>query len=319
MIEGKENEVICKACGKEFKTDRQLHAHIKVHDLRVVGYYQKYYPRYDLYKEEIIKYKTKEQYFSTDFNSRTNLRLWLKARNPEEAVSYCKDLLLKRKEKKNLIYTPSQVELRSILSPPIQYLHEIFKNYYSYCEKIGFKNKYQFPTEMIEGKEYEKPQYSIHVDTREQLPLKWDNYPTQSMTLSVGDYTFSEPKLTCNCYIERKSLADFISTLSVRNFERFEKEIIRAKEMEANLIVLVEDSLSNAMNFKYLPYISKKIKVTPEYIFHNVRQLIQKYPHVQFLFVKGRKESKRVIKKIFFSGCLHKSIDLQLTYDLKIL
>ena len=172
---------------------------------------------------------------------------------------------------------------------------------------------------MIEGKEYEKPQYSIHVDTREQLPLKWDNYPTQSMTLSVGDYTFSEPKLTCNCYIERKSLADFISTLSVRNFERFEKEIIRAKEMEANLIVLVEDSLSNAMNFKYLPYISKKIKVTPEYIFHNVRQLIQKYPHVQFLFVKGRKESKRVIKKIFFSGCLHKSIDLQLTYDLKIL
>ena len=34
----KENKVICKACGKEFKTERQLHAHIKVHNLRVVEY-----------------------------------------------------------------------------------------------------------------------------------------------------------------------------------------------------------------------------------------------------------------------------------------
>jgi hypothetical protein len=319
MTEQEEKKVICQNCKKPFETERQLHAHIKVHKLRVVGYYQKYYPRHDLHDKEIIKYKTKEQYFSTDFNSRTNLRLWLKERAPEEAVNYCGELLTKRKEKKNLVYTPSQVELRSILSPPIQYLHGIFKNYYSYCERIGFKNKYQFPTEITEGKEYEKPQYSIHIDTREQLPLKWDDYRTQSMTLPVGDYTFSEPRLTCNCYIERKSLADFISTLSVRNFDRFENEIIRAKKMEANLIILVEDTLSNAMSFKYLPYISKKIKVTPEYIFHNVRQLIQKYPHVQFLFVKGRKESKRVIEKIFFSGCSYVKIDLQLDYYLKIL
>lgn len=36
------NKAICKACGKKFVTDRQLHAHVKVHDLRVVEYYQKY-------------------------------------------------------------------------------------------------------------------------------------------------------------------------------------------------------------------------------------------------------------------------------------
>ena len=314
-----EDKVVCKECGKKFETERQLHAHIKVHKLRVVGYYQKHYPMHDLYDKKIIKYKTKEQYLSTDFNSRTNLRLWLKERPLEEAVDYCQTLLSKRKLKKSLIYTPTQVELRTILSPPIQYLHDIFDNYYSHCESLGFENKYQFPTEIIEGKEYNKPQYSIHVDTREQLPLKFDDYPTQSMTLSVGDYTFSEPRLTCNCYIERKSLADFISTMSVRNFERFEKEIIRTKEMEANLIVLVEDTLSNAMSFKYLPHISKKIKVTPEYIFHNVRYLVQKYPYIQFLFVKGRGESERVIQKIFFSGCFYKKIDLQLAYDIKIL
>jgi hypothetical protein len=319
MSEGKDNQAICKACDKGFKTDRQLHAHIKVHDLRVVEYYQKYYPRYDLHDEKIIRYKTKEQYFSTDFNSRTTLRLWLKNRETEESKEYCEKILLKRKEKKGLLYAPSQTEMRTVLVPPIQYYDEIFGDYYSLCDSLGFKNKYQKPTEMTLGKEYEKSQYSIHVDTREQLPLTFDDYPTETKTLSVGDYTFSEPRLTCNCYIERKSLADFISTLSVKNFERFEKEIVRAKEMEANLIILVEDTLNNATKFKYLPYISKKIKVTPEYIFHNVRLLIQKYPHIQFLFVKGRKESKRVIKKIFFSGCFYKNIDLQYAYDLNIL
>ena len=319
MIDDPNNQAICKACGKEFETDRQLHAHIKVHDLRVVGYYQKYYPRHDLHSKEIIKYKTKEQYFSTDFNSRTNMRLWLKNRDVAEAKEYCEKALLERKEKKDLTYTPSQVEMRTVLIPPIQYYDEIFGNYYHFCESLGFKNKYEKPTEMVIGKEYEKPQYSIHVDTREQLPLKFNDYPTEIKTLSVGDYTFSEPRLTCNCYIERKSLADFISTLSVKNFERFENEIIRAKEMEANLIILVEDTLSNATKFKYLPHISKKIKVTPEYIFHNVRYLIQKYPHIQFLFAKGRIESKRVIEKIFFSGCSYKQIDLQYAYDLNIL
>ena len=143
MSEDKDNQVICKACGKEFKTDRQLHAHIKVHDLRVVGYYQKYYPRHDLHDGKIIKYKTKEQYFSTDFNSRTTLRLWLKSRDVEESKEYCKKALLKRKEKKSLIYTPSQTEMRTILVPPIQYYDEIFGNYYSLCDSLGFKNKYK--------------------------------------------------------------------------------------------------------------------------------------------------------------------------------
>ena len=314
-----EDKVICKACGKEFKTERQLHAHIKVHNLRVVEYYQKYYPRYDLHDNKIIKYKNKEQYFSTDFNSKTNLKMWLKNSKDEDAKSYCKNLLVERKEKKDLKYTPTQVEMRTVMTPPIQYYDELFGGYYSFCESLGFENKYQKVSNITIGKEYEKPQYSIHIDTREQMPLNFNNYKTEIKTLSVGDYTFSEPKLTCNCYIERKSLADFISTLSVKNFERFEREIQRAKTMDANLIILVEDTLTNALSFKYLPHISKKIKVTPEYIFHNVRLLIQKYPHIQFLFVNGRKESKRVIQKIFFSGCAYKKIDHQYAYDQKVL
>ena len=311
--------VKCAVCGKEFETDRQLHAHLKVHKLRMAEYYQKYFTRLDRYDGKVIKFKNKEQYFNTDFNSRTNLRLWLKSAEKEEAKTYCKNILLKRKNDKGLIYTPTQVELRTILSPPIQYLRDILDGYYKVCEEMGFINKYQLPTKIVEGKEYAKPQYSIHVDTREQLPLKFDDYRTRLTTLSVGDYTFSEPKLTCNCYIERKSLADFISTMSVKNLNRFENEIVRAKDENINLVILVEDTLNHAVSFKYLPHISKKIKATPEYIFHNVRQLVQKYPHIQFLFVGGRKEAERVIKKIFFSGCIYKDIDLQYAYDMKVL
>ena len=61
----------------------------------------------------------------------------------------------------------------------------------------------------------------------------------------------------------------------------------------------------------------KKVKATPEFIFHRVRRISQKYPNVQFLFVDGRKEASRVIDRIFTSGCIHKKIDLQLAYDLK--
>ena len=103
-----------------------------------------------------------------------------------------------------------------------------------------------------------------------------ENREIENMALKFGDYAFSSSTATCNCYIERKSLADLIGTMS-GGYERFIKEIKRAEESKAYLVILVEDSLQNALSFKYLPYISKKIKATPEFIFHRVRDIIQKY------------------------------------------
>ena len=48
----------CKECDKKFSSERSLHSHIKAHDLRVVSYYQKFYPRHDLYDGSIIKFKS---------------------------------------------------------------------------------------------------------------------------------------------------------------------------------------------------------------------------------------------------------------------
>lgn len=307
---------ICQICKKEFVNDASLHKHLKAHKLRMAEYYQQCHPKYDLYNGKLIKFKNKKQYFSSDFNTRTNLKRWLKEAPEEDSKKYCIDLLKARKAAKNLVYAPTQVELRTLMLPPIHYYNSLFGDYYKLCEKLGLKNKHQAIGEFITGAAYSKDDYTIYVDTREQLPLELD-WPTESKGLKIGDYALSDPRITCDCYIERKSLSDFISTLSVKHFDRFEREILRAQELDAYLIILVEDTLNNALSFRYLPYISKKIRVTPEFIFRNVRQLTQEYPHIQFLFVKDREESSRIIKKIFFSGCYYRKVDLQLAYDMK--
>jgi hypothetical protein len=313
----------CKICDKEFDSDRQLHSHLKAHDLRMVEYYQKHYPRYDPHTGDIIKFKNKKQYFSSDFNSRTNLRMWLKAQPEQSAKDYCTQLIEKRKKEKDLVYTPSQVELRSILCPPIQYFNELFGDYYRFCADLGLKNKYGQFNDIISGDEWNKPEYKIFIDTREQKPLRFSR-GVEVRKLDYGDYAFNSKQATCNCYIERKGLSDFIGTIS-GGYERFVKEIERAQENEANLIVLVESKFNNALYFNEQrksynkEKVFKNVKATPEFIFNRVRKLAQKYPHVQFLFVNGRKEASRVIERIFTCGCAYKKIDLQLAYDLKIL
>lgn len=315
------DKVICKIDGEAFDTDKELHKHLRKHKMRMAEYYQTYYPRYDLHTKDIIKFKNKEQYLNTDFNSRTNLRMWLKSQPEEIRKDYCRNVLIDRKEKKKLIYAPSQVELRSIMSPPIQYYNEIFgwDGYYKLCSELGFKKKYSNFGEIISGAEYDKPEYKIFIDTREQKPLRF-NRGVEIKTLKFGDYAFSNKTVSCNCYIERKSLSDLIGTLS-GGYERFIREIERAEENDAYLIILVEAKFYDAMyfNYKVKSYngqkVFKKVKATPEFIFHRVRNLIQKHPRVQFLFANGRKESARVIEKIFTCGCAWKKIDLQLAYD----
>jgi len=309
----------CKACDKAFDSERGLHAHIKAHDLRVVSYYQKYYPRYDLYNGSIIKFKSKEQYFSQDFNNRTNQRKWIEAQDKSDAKKYLEGLIEERIKTKEICFSPCQVELRSLLIPSIVFYEKFFDDYYGLCQRIGLKNKYKKINELVVANGYsENENLQIFIDTREQMPLDF-NFPSKVRTLKYGDYALSDKDITCNCYIERKSLADFISTISVANHDRFCREIERAKDDNANLIILVEDTLSHAMSFPFLPYISKKIKVTPEFIFHKVRRMIQNYDHIQFLFVKNREEASRVTEKIFFSRCVYKDIDLQLAYDKGIL
>ena len=309
--------VICKIDNKVFENEKSLHLALRSYGLNKEKYYHTYYPKKDLFSGETINFKNKEQYFNSDFNDKNNMKKWLKNQTTEKAQEYCKSLLVKRKADKNIIYSPTQVELRTIMSPSVIFYNKIFNDYYDICAEIGLKNKFVHPkniTNQFQNKLTTKD--TIYVDTREQSWLKF-NIPFEIKTLPFGDYSSSNDN--CNCYIERKSLSDFISTLSIGNLNRFKNEITKAKENNAYLVVVIEEKLTNALSFQYLPHISKKIKATPEYIFHNVRQLIQDYDNLQFVFVDGKNEMKRVIESIFSSKCFYKKVDLQLAYDLKIL
>jgi hypothetical protein len=305
--------VKCKICSAEFEADKAFHSHLKSHKIRMVEYYQTHEERRDLYTGELINFKNKDYYFSNDFNNKISMKNWLKAQTQEKRKEYLKNFLTQRKQKRDLKYSPCQVELKSITSPPLNYFHQCFGDYYKLCSELGFENKYSYPKDPLK---YEiKDGFKIFIDSREQMPLVID-YPTEIKGLKFGDYALNDPNN--KCYIERKSISDFIGTLS-GGFERFCREIERSKENNASLIILVERPLQECLSFNHLNYVSKKIKVTPEFVFFNVREIIQKYPNTQFLFVDGREESVRVMKKIFFSNGEYKKYDLQLMYDLKLL
>ena len=279
----------------------------------MVEYYQTHEPRKDLLTGELINFKNKDYYFSNDFNNKNSMKKWLGQQTPDAQKEYLQKFLIQRKEKHNLTYAPTEVELRSITSPPVPYYHKLFLDYYRLCNEIGLKNKYEYPKEELKSSEVDG--FKIFIDTREQMPLVID-YPTEVKGLKFGDYAINDPEN--KCYIERKSISDFIGTMS-GGYERFCREIERSVAAEANLIVLVERPLQECLSFQYLNYVSKKIKVTPEFVFFNVRELIQKYSNVQFLFVDGREECVRMMKKVFFSKGEYKKYDLQLMYDLKLL
>ena len=80
--------VKCVICNKEFEQEKQLHAHLKAHKMRMAEYYQTYFPRKDLYSGELIKFKSKDYYMTTDFNSRLNMKKWLSSVPKNEAKAY---------------------------------------------------------------------------------------------------------------------------------------------------------------------------------------------------------------------------------------
>lgn len=301
--------LICKICSKDFENDASLHHHLKAHKIRQTEYYQTYFPRKDRYTGLIIKYKNKEQYFSTDFNSKASLKAWLMSVSPKVVENYIKDILIKRKEKGKLKYAPTQVELKTMMMPGIKYITDQFGSYIDLCNEIGLQIRF-LSNDLNEKQFKDVSKKFIFTDSREQKALEFDNR-TRVKGMSFGDYRMKGSSV----YIERKSLGDAWGTLT-GGFERFEREIIRAKEANAYLVILVESPFSSLEKFPLQRQVAGKIKIPVEFLYHNIRDLMQKYNHIQFLFVNDRDESSRVIQKLFSADEQVKDVDLQLLYDL---
>src|SRR6266404_644954 len=172
----------CQLCGEKNVKDGHFWG---VHKMTVAKYYQTVFPRYSKLSHELLPFKNKEQYLNNNFYDKREMVAWFKA-YPDQAKTYAIELLKKRKEKKGLIYTPSQVELRSIMSPSIIWFKENFDSYNQLCGSLGFVERFDLENEIPIFKEIEG---TILIDSREQRPLRFNYDNCKRIGLPYGDYS----------------------------------------------------------------------------------------------------------------------------------
>jgi ERCC4-type nuclease len=85
----------------------------------------------------------------------------------------------------------------------------------------------------------------ITIDSREQTPWAFDSTLVHATrgTVRTGDYCVKGDK---GFSIERKSLNDFLGTIST-GWERFQREIYRAKDAGYNMPIIVEARFSDLL------------------------------------------------------------------------
>lgn len=291
--------MICKICSAEIDNDRHFSAK---HKITQKEYYLRYEPRFDLHDGAPIEFKDKDQYLAARFNNKTNMSAWLYKVSKEEAKQFILDSLRDRIERKELKFAPSFVEIKccdTLPSPAA--IKKVVGSYSSIVDELGVVNR--FPVETAPPIPNKK--IKIAIDTREQTPIYFkDSLVTK---IDVGDYTIIGEGFE-NIYIERKAANDFISTFTGA-VDRFRRELDRAKEIGAYIVVLAEKPLSYLRGFDKT-YLKRFCKSSPKFLFHNVTEILKDYDNVQFIFVE-KEDAARYIERILKLGVVVKDVDLQ--------
>jgi hypothetical protein len=299
--------VKCLIDNSEHENINKLHLYLRKLKVTQKNYYEKFLPKYDLLTSEQIEYKNYASYAISDFKDKKNLNKYCN-QFPEKGVEWGKKYLERRKEEKKLVYAPSHAELRSLHCPNVRYF-EKFSDYAAICKELGLISKFDYKQEL----KFTKLAVGTKIvqDTREQSPLTLQNVIVD--TLKFADYTVTKGN-AANLYVERKSLNDFVGTMG-KDIERFRRELERAREAGAYVVVLVEADINKSLSFDH-QYETRYAKVSPDHIFKNMRDLLYDFNDLQFLFVDGCKEAARVLIKLFELGEQIKTVDLEYFYEI---
>lgn len=301
--------VICKECGKAFKSDNGLHRHIKAHNMSVAEYYTKHYPRKNRLTGDPLPFKNKFEYFNTDFSTRAQLIKWCYKENSDKVNEYILKQLKNRVDQKELKYAPNHLEIEINKLPPIDVYKRNFGGYGQACKELGLEPIYNKGiTKDFFRKKNSIEEIPIYVDTREQKPLSFEN--TKEMKLDFGDYTMGGDNYTYT-YVDRKSEGDFKGTLG-GGFKRFRRELQRAKDFNSYLYVVTESNVKNIQrNNNFGPH-----KSNLAYLWHNMRLLTHEFKgHCQFIFTGNRGTSELIIPKLLYYGKELWDVDLQYFFD----
>ncbi len=304
-------EFICKKCNSGFSSAFSLHKHLSVTErMSQKEYYEEYYPRYDAYNGKLIPFKADYKKYSAQnfIDKKSEFSFILKNGLQNNLAKNTILEQLKDCSKKSNGRLPNYCEWRSSKNLRYDKMANggILNDFIELFQKeIKGTSVFDYFPEKIE---INKSCGEILIDTREQKPL----FDGEKTTINVGDYTLSKENYN-GVHVDRKSKADFISTLT-GGISRFKKECVKAKVMNIDLVVLVEESFSEC--FRYRPLKFTKQIVTGENAFHGLRQITREFDNVQFLFVENRDEARKYIKIVLNNKELVKKYDLQFLYEI---
>ena len=133
------------------------------------------------------------------------------------------------------------------------------------------------------------------IDSREQLPLEFrpgvfDSIVVQGMPFA--DYWLEVDGIEIPLMMERKSLGDCYGTLFSDNYERFKRELERAKQMECHLMFLIEGSLEDV----WRGY--KHSSVSGDTMLKKLAMMRVRYD-LEVHFFNTRREMARFIEEIY--------------------
>lgn len=269
----------CKICQKTFKSKKGLHVHLsRTHKMSVPEYYTQIFPRKDKHTGELLPFKDFTDYFSRDFATLENFLAWSEGASVDEVKSVMLNQLKARIEGKELKYAPSYLELSLNELPTIDIYKKFFGSYSIACNELNIEplyNKKLFSGFFDEHKKLKD--IKILIDTRERKPLEFSN--SASLKLDFGDYAVGAPHYNYT-YVDRKDESDFRSTMT-SGFDRFTRELERAKDFDAFIFIVVEGSVESIIKNNNL--IPKPANLS--FIWHNMRVLAHKFPRrCQFIF-----------------------------------
>ena len=294
----------------EFETEKEFKKFCRENKITLKVYFEKYEPRYDLLTNKQIEFKDRKTYFETDFVDKRHMPKWLGDQYKKVQEEYIVTKLKHRAAEKEWKFAPSQTECRSLKDIPAL-------NVVDYCqnskiwENAGLPLRYDYGEVKFQFDDVSDA--ILGIDSREQKPLKSDRIKTSQTKFDFGDYCFVNEPYFCNTFIERKSIQDLWGTMS-KGFDRFNREIERAKSQSSYIVVVVDYLFSKAQSYNYN---KKYSKATAAFIFSRIREIMQSHDNVQFVFSGGRAKSVELIEQVGKLGKYAKDYDLQYCLDMK--
>lgn len=272
--------------------------------------------RFDLLTGEKLECKSPESYHLQFFKDKRNMKKYflsvIENKTPEIIERFIFDVYRGYSDLKGLNFAPQMVETMTIkVLPHAETVDKYYRGGYAKLIKDLELNSFlQYNDSPFPDFNSLPKDFTIIQDSREQKSIKTD-FSTVVKKLDFGDYSIQRDNQLIN--IERKSNPDLYGSLaSNASFERFCREMERARVANKYIIVLVESSFSSV--FYAQNWFLRK--ANPEFIMHRMRDLCRKFPKtVQFLFCGGRKEAAKLIPYFLYFDKEIVERDLQFSYN----